>query len=332
MKRILFFICAAFSTTVGFSQNTLSESGNVGIGTLTPGSPLTVVGDVHASGTIGGNGGFINVLKIPPLDNGSEYFYINTNIPASDNSAPQIQITGYMYAATNKALKLTLGWYHYQGNFFWSQWQSDLGYQKPSRVRLGTYIKNGAPFIRIEISNNSVYWSNYTISATDFSNSVYHYYSGWTYATGEMPTATTSQIHVVGQNSDIFVDGNIGIGTNDPRGYKLAVNGKIRAQEIKVEASPWPDYVFNKDYNLPTLQATEKHIKEKGHLPGIPSATEVKANGIDLGEMNAKLLQKIEELTLHLIDKDKEITILKGQVQQQDAKINQILNKLKDLN
>ncbi|WP_316810322.1 hypothetical protein [Pedobacter heparinus] len=99
--------------------------------------------------------------------------------------------------------------------------------------------------------------------------------------------------------------GDIGIGTLETRGYKLAVNGKIRAQEIKVEASPWPDYVFTKDYPLPTLQQTEQHINEKGHLPGIPSAAEVKANGIDLGEMNAKLLQKIEELTLHLIHESK---------------------------
>ncbi|MNU07544.1 hypothetical protein D3C72_2531870 [compost metagenome] len=69
----------------------------------------------------------------------------------------------------------------------------------------------------------------------------------------------------------------------------------------------WPDFVFAKDYKIHSLQETEKHIKQHGHLPGIPSAEEVKANGIDLGEMNAKLLEKVEELTLHLIEKDKEI-------------------------
>ncbi|SMC74749.1 hypothetical protein [Pedobacter africanus] len=98
--------------------------------------------------------------------------------------------------------------------------------------------------------------------------------------------------------------GNVGIGTMTPNS-KLAVNGNIRAHEIKVETANWPDYVFAKDYELPTLQETEKHIKDKGHLPGIPSAAEVKANGVDLGEMNAKLLQKIEELTLHLIEQNK---------------------------
>lgn len=100
--------------------------------------------------------------------------------------------------------------------------------------------------------------------------------------------------------------GNVGIGTSSPT-EKLSVNGKIRAQEIKVETANWPDYVFAQDYTLEPLEETEKHIKEKGHLPGIPSAEEVKANGVDLGEMNSKLLRKIEELTLHLIEKEKEL-------------------------
>ncbi|HWW40184.1 MAG TPA: hypothetical protein VNZ46_12765, partial [Pedobacter sp.] len=99
--------------------------------------------------------------------------------------------------------------------------------------------------------------------------------------------------------------GNVGIGTLTPK-EKLSVNGKIRAQELKVETANWPDYVFEKDYQLPTLEQTEKHIQEKGHLPGIPSASEVKAEGIEVGDMNAKLLKKIEELTLYLIELKKQ--------------------------
>nr|WP_068890591.1 hypothetical protein [Pedobacter panaciterrae] len=103
----------------------------------------------------------------------------------------------------------------------------------------------------------------------------------------------------------ILSGGNVGIGTINPNA-KLAVNGNIRAHEIKVETANWPDYVFAKDYHLPSLKETEEYIREKGHLQGIPSAEEVKANGIDLGEINAKLLQKIEELTLYLIEMKKE--------------------------
>jgi len=109
--------------------------------------------------------------------------------------------------------------------------------------------------------------------------------------------------------------GNVGIGTNKPS-EKLSVNGKIRAHEIKVETANWPDYVFKEDYPLPTLKETEKHIKENGHLQGIPSAAVVKTNGIDLGEMNAKLLQKIEELTLYLIQNKKETDLFKNTIEE----------------
>ena len=100
-------------------------------------------------------------------------------------------------------------------------------------------------------------------------------------------------------------NGNIGIGTINPSD-KLSVNGNIRAHEIKVETANWPDYVFAKDYELPSLKETEQYIKDKGQLPGMPSADEVKANGIDLGDINARLLKKIEEMTLHLIEIKKE--------------------------
>ncbi len=106
--------------------------------------------------------------------------------------------------------------------------------------------------------------------------------------------------------------GNVGIGTKNSSSWKLAVNGKIRAKEIKVETG-WSDFVFFEDYKLPTLQEVENHIKEKGHLKNIPSAKEVEENGIFLGEMNSKLLQKIEELTLYTIEQEKKIKFLEKQ-------------------
>ena len=102
----------------------------------------------------------------------------------------------------------------------------------------------------------------------------------------------------------IKANGNIGIGTTNPNGWKLAVDGNIRAKEIKVETG-WSDFVFYADYKLPTLTEVENYIKEKGHLKDIPSAKEVAENGILLGEMDSKLLQKIEELTLYIIDINK---------------------------
>ncbi|WP_298902690.1 hypothetical protein [uncultured Psychroserpens sp.] len=93
--------------------------------------------------------------------------------------------------------------------------------------------------------------------------------------------------------------------------YNLTVNGKVRAHSVKVYTD-WADYVFEEDYNLPTLEEVEKHIKTHGHLKDIPSAAEVEDNGIELGEMNKLLLQKIEELTLYTIELKKEIDELKA--------------------
>lgn len=100
-------------------------------------------------------------------------------------------------------------------------------------------------------------------------------------------------------------NGNVGIGIPNPDS-KLSVNGTVRAREIKVDNSNWPDYVFKSDYELPTLKNIENFIKKNGRLLDMPSQIEVAKNGINLGEMNAKLLQKIEELTLYLITLKKE--------------------------
>lgn len=109
-------------------------------------------------------------------------------------------------------------------------------------------------------------------------------------------------------------DSYIGIGTNSFTDnldfYRLSVNGAIRAHRVKVYTD-WADYVFERDYNLPTLEEVENHIKENGHLIDIPSACEVEENGVDLGEMNKLLLQKIEELTLYIIELNKEVQLLK---------------------
>jgi hypothetical protein len=98
----------------------------------------------------------------------------------------------------------------------------------------------------------------------------------------------------------IFPSGSVGIGTANPT-HKLAVNGTIKAKEVIVETTGWSDYVFAGDYALAPLAEVEAHIKEHKHLPGIPSATQVAEQGVSVGDMQARLLAKIEELTLHQI-------------------------------
>lgn len=108
--------------------------------------------------------------------------------------------------------------------------------------------------------------------------------------------------------------GYVGIGTASPQS-KLAVNGKITAKEVEVTITGWPDYVFEKNYTLMPLNRVEEHIRINKHLPGVPSKIEVSKNGVNLGRMDAILLQKIEELTLHVIRQEKQIAALRQAVQ-----------------
>ena len=104
-------------------------------------------------------------------------------------------------------------------------------------------------------------------------------------------------------------NGNVGIGTENTGIFKLAVEGKIGAREIQVTlTNPFPDYVFDSKYKLRSLYNLENYISQSKHLPGIPSAAEVEKNGgIELGAMNTKLLEKIEELTLYVIEINKKV-------------------------
>ncbi|RZJ76947.1 MAG: hypothetical protein EOO45_00250 [Flavobacterium sp.] len=121
--------------------------------------------------------------------------------------------------------------------------------------------------------------------------------------------------------------GHVGLGTTSPR-EKLSINGNIRAHELKVELTGWPDYVFESGYSLKPLSEIEKFIKIEKHLPGIPSAAEVEQNGLAVGEINKRLLEKIEELTLHLIEKDKIIKKQESINAAQESRIGKIEAKL----
>ncbi|WP_091134160.1 tail fiber protein [Flavobacterium anhuiense] len=127
------------------------------------------------------------------------------------------------------------------------------------------------------------------------------------YKTTVDPYATTTGTF---QNRNAYFNGNIGIGTINPTS-KLTVAGNITSREVKVTVDAGADFVFEKDYDLPSLESVDKFIKENKHLPEIASAEEMKKDGINLSEMNIKLLQKIEEMTLYMIEMKKEIELLK---------------------
>lgn len=196
-----------------------------------------------------------------------------------------------------------------------------------STWKLKTCIYQSKRYLALEVPHSSAYhnWGfkflGSTISSGENMKCVSYEVNGLPYNQNLISNIQdfSSNMLETHEIQDMHITGNLGIGISPTE--KLSVNGKIRAHEIKIELTNWPDYVFADDYHLPTLKETEKHIKEKGHLQGIPSAGQVKANGIDLGEMNAKLLQKIEELTLHLIEMKKENDIQKEDIKYLKSKL-----------
>ncbi|HEY9259077.1 hypothetical protein [Chitinophaga sp.] len=138
-------------------------------------------------------------------------------------------------------------------------------------------------------------------------------------------TAVDSSVNVYGStyNSSAYfigggtnyMAGKLAIGTFNPGNYKLAVEGTIGARRVKVTQGSWADFVFYPDYKLPSLEEVEQFVKTNQHLPEIPSAKEVEKEGLDVGEMNKKLLQKIEELTLYIIEIRKESTAQRAELE-----------------
>lgn len=137
---------------------------------------------------------------------------------------------------------------------------------------------------------------------------------------------------VIGINSTrwpIYFDQKIGIGTTSiPSGYKLAVDGKIIAEEIRVEVVNPPDYVFEESYELSNLSDLEGYIESQKHLPEIPSASEMTKNGVDLGDMNMRLLKKIEELTLYLIEQNKQNQEQQTRIEKLEVQNTELLERI----
>lgn len=116
-------------------------------------------------------------------------------------------------------------------------------------------------------------------------------------------------------SEDVLVGGRMGIGTTLQEGYALAVCGMVGAREVKVQANAgWCDYVFDESYELKDLSELEAYIKENKHLPDVPSATEVIANGIEVSQMMSIMIKKIEELTLYTIEQEKEMTRMRKEL------------------
>lgn len=285
------------------NEFSVKHNGFIGIGTLTPVEKLDVRGNILWDGFNSGNPRAVKIGY-----SGGNYGGIGYNMDFTST-------TGIFNRPLNdhsSYLEFWNGGFRFFGSSNSSSAQNvNLNGSGNNLNILATLARSGnfgigtnSPVAKLSVSNNGAEGIEMIPGSSSNLSRIYAYnrstnlYNGLIFNTTDIDFRNNLDVsRLFIQNSS----GNVGIGTTTPNS-KLAVNGKICAQEVNVKPGPWPDYVFAKSYLFPTLQETEKYIKEKGHLPGIPSAAEVKVNGIDLGEMNAKLLQKIEELTLYLIE------------------------------
>jgi len=331
-KYMLFLMLYAVNTGMEAQTNTFPPSGSVGIGTLSPLETLHVSGTATIDANIGvPNQSYwltgAHTLELQNTDGGDVVLSFHrqgyTNAAIKHTAA-----TGLIFSASGS---------HTDNSMFLSQTGNlGIGTMAPSgklHISSGTI---GDAVFRLEADTNNDNELNNPILEFRQDGGIVGANVGFSENFGEnlFGIGIVNRGLSGGLTWDAVVintaDGNVGIGTNTINAFKLSVNGKIRAKEIKVEAN-WADYVFEDGYPLPSLQQVKKHIQEKGHLINIPSAKEVEENGIALGEMNKRLLEKIEELTLYTLQQEEKLQLQKEANKKLEKRLSLLETQLQKL-
>jgi hypothetical protein len=299
---------------LNYQGNTIL-SGNVGIGQLTPAATLDIAGTIRG----GGASGSLNIitdngtLEMGPQDGTYSRFNTNKSYYLFDKT---------MFSSTGKYGALD------QDLCFYTTWSRRMVIDKTTgnvgiNVPIGTApsqtltLKGGMSISPSSVTSDERYNGSLMITKPTTSGQYINLtrQGKWAWSIGTVynknvfAIGTAQQADANFTNPAFVIDtlGRVGIGTVSPS-YKLDVNGAIRATEIKV-VSPdsFPDYIFDKGHYLPKLNEVKQYIADNGHLPGIQSASEAKANGIDLVDMQLKLLKKMEEMTLYILEQQEKI-------------------------
>jgi hypothetical protein len=232
------------------------------------------------------------------------YFRIHTNNWGNSSSFIDADVRQFAQPEGSAPLRLIAGWH-------------DVTYANGDK-KIIIWLKGGG--------TTYFYHSNYAVNPVVYdgvqNGLAYQETNGpsYTYKTS-IDSYVNSAGMSYGTNASFF--GYVGIGTTSPQS-ELAVNGTITSKKVKVTQTGWADYVFNNDYHLRPLPEVEQYIQQNHHLPEVPSAEEVKKDGLNLGDNQAMLLKKIEELTLYIIEQNKQIEALRQQNHELNAVVNQV--------
>jgi hypothetical protein len=302
-KHILALTIALALAHEASAQIEVTSGGNVGIGTTTPGTKLEVNGAAAFNGWIGGTGAAGSALSIFGSKNdvwGKDLTIKDGNLGVGTNSPG-----GKLDVRADGTVL-----YAYLKSYSGTAWQAP---------RIATYRYRGSQASPAAVSAGDELFSLEVSGRNPNGADVYAGGLGF-YATGAVSgnnvptylTFSTNSTNSAAERMRIDSAGNVGIGTSTP-GYKLEVAGSVRATSFISNSTTYADFVFEPEYRLAPLSEVEAHIKAKGHLPDIPSAAEAQAQGIDLAALQVKLLQKVEELTLHAIAHDRALSALKAE-------------------
>ncbi|MCH7408717.1 tail fiber protein [Belliella sp. DSM 111904] len=296
---IILFLIQSVTPSLLFGQaNTFPSSGNVGIRITSPSVPLHVNGDVLFERQ--DNGGRNHLL----IHSNSGGVFLTSDDPGVNQKDLFIRASPTGNGQTNRSIRFQTG-KNSNGDFMnrmiiGGNGNVGIGIINPTTALhvKGTIAAEGMFYIRSDDGNSAGY-----IGTTGESESLNGVRINSSRGGGKIVFNT-----IGGSSSEkmrITNVGNVGIGTTLPT-HKLEVNGAIRAKEVKLEATNWPDYVFEKDYQLMPLEAVDTFIVEYGHLPGLKPAKVYEEEGVNMLEINQKLLEKIEELTLYLIEEKRQ--------------------------